>query len=642
MFNFQSKKIFLSGFLGFLLLVLAVPNQVQAEDLTDAIPLKTIELNNYFIQDISPEIQTSSLLPKEFIFQTEKIKADFDFNAFGVLWEDNLKDSQSVAISVELFLRGSSLGIFKLENLEEIVSENQGLVKHSTNPNTVAQADEFVVFIKIDEPTFQAVINKAELVYYDTRSSLTQNEKIMVADTANNEEVVKESEVPAVYSNTPKKPQNKLSIISRQEWEADESLTLKKDGSLSWAPEYKKLKAFIIHHTASTDGGDNPAASVRAIYEWHARVLHWGDIGYNFIIDKNGNIYKGRKGEVADGQAVVGGHTFNSITDKNYNEGSVGIALLGCYQNDKKGSCSTPNSMTPAMRKSLTNLIAVLAVDAGFDPNSRTTLLGTSTQRLVGHRDLDSTLCPGNTIWNDLPALRQEVAEKFKELSVAPFEAHIEKAQLDRAEVTTDLQIEAGKVHQAVVVYKNNGRKAWKQEDLYLKVYDESGHNRTDLGLKAWSDIYGKFYMNESEVAPGQTATFTFSLKSPTISGTIKLVTKLFVRKNKVANSNGYLELQFVHSYLGQTLTNNFPLAMFQKDTKQLSVSYQNIGDKKWGKNVALYLNGRMVGKFAQSVLPGETATITFPFTAPKKQQEPQRLVFMLKRQNIALAGTRA
>ena len=52
-------------------------------------------------------------------------------------------------------------------------------------------------------------------------------------------------------------------VISRAAWGADESL-------MTWTPEYRTVRKFVIHHTATSNGDLDPAATVRAIYYYHA------------------------------------------------------------------------------------------------------------------------------------------------------------------------------------------------------------------------------------------------------------------------------------------------------------------------------------------------------------------------------------
>jgi hypothetical protein len=73
-------------------------------------------------------------------------------------------------------------------------------------------------------------------------------------------------------------------ILSRRDWGADESM-------MRWTPQYKRphTKA-VIHHTVTGDGGTNVAAEMRSIYYFHAVTRGCGDIGYQYLVDKFGNL----------------------------------------------------------------------------------------------------------------------------------------------------------------------------------------------------------------------------------------------------------------------------------------------------------------------------------------------------------------
>ena len=83
---------------------------------------------------------------------------------------------------------------------------------------------------------------------------------------------------------------------------------------------YVPAKKVVIHHTATSNTYTDGAAEVRAIYTYHTRTLGWGDIGYNALVDKYGNIYEGRhgRGEGAGREIlsadVVAGHTLSTTT----------------------------------------------------------------------------------------------------------------------------------------------------------------------------------------------------------------------------------------------------------------------------------------------------------------------------------------
>ena len=59
------------------------------------------------------------------------------------------------------------------------------------------------------------------------------------------------------------------------------------------ATQYSKNTSKIaIHHNGKPSNLNNPAAAVRAIYQYHTQYAYWGDIGYNYIIAPDGTILK--------------------------------------------------------------------------------------------------------------------------------------------------------------------------------------------------------------------------------------------------------------------------------------------------------------------------------------------------------------
>lgn len=89
-------------------------------------------------------------------------------------------------------------------------------------------------------------------------------------------------------------------IIIRKGWGADEKL---REKSFAYT---KSVKAAFIHHSATGNKYTcSQAPSVlRGIYRYHVKSSGWRDIGYNFAVDKCGNIYEGRAGGVT--KAVQG------------------------------------------------------------------------------------------------------------------------------------------------------------------------------------------------------------------------------------------------------------------------------------------------------------------------------------------------
>lgn len=175
-------------------------------------------------------------------------------------------------------------------------------------------------------------------------------------------------------------------IISRAGWGANEDLRYEDDGDELWPPEHDTVRKIVVHHTATEDGGSDPASMLRAIYYYHAVTLGWGDIGYNYLVDHHGNVYEGRAG----GDGSVGGHVFG------YNSGSMGIAVIGTFQ--------SIDSAQPA----LDSIVRIINERAPrIDPGGGGPFHDRAfVPDVCGHRDLVSSDCPGDRLHGRLPEIR--------------------------------------------------------------------------------------------------------------------------------------------------------------------------------------------------------------------------------------------
>ena len=70
----------------------------------------------------------------------------------------------------------------------------------------------------------------------------------------------------------------------------------------------QSLQFAVVHHTAGANGytAAQSAAIVRAIQIYHVKGNGWNDIGYNFLVDKYGQVFEGRYGGVE--RNVIGAH----------------------------------------------------------------------------------------------------------------------------------------------------------------------------------------------------------------------------------------------------------------------------------------------------------------------------------------------
>jgi hypothetical protein len=190
-------------------------------------------------------------------------------------------------------------------------------------------------------------------------------------------------------------------ILSRVSWGANERIR-------RGHPRYADTVRFaVVHHTAGSNSYTRAqsASIVRGIERYHVLANGWDDIGYNFLVDKYGQIFEGRYGGVD--RNVIGAHA------QGFNTGSAGVALIGNYDG------TTPSA---AARTALTRLLAWRLDVAHADPLSTFSWRSSGNPRfpagrnitlrtISGHRDTGYTTCPGSRLYGELPALARSVSE---------------------------------------------------------------------------------------------------------------------------------------------------------------------------------------------------------------------------------------
>jgi hypothetical protein len=195
---------------------------------------------------------------------------------------------------------------------------------------------------------------------------------------------------------------SKPGVISRSAWGSPDG-----QGSRASVSRYP-VKHMVVHHTADSNirpsGGW--AARVRAIWSFHTITRGWGDVGYNYLIDPDGNIYEGRAG----GDDAVAFHDTG-------NYGSMGVALIGTYS-------STPPSS--AAQNALVGLLAWKASQKGIDPLGSSYYYGCDISKycrpfnggaivanIAGHRQVTPghTTCPGDATMALMPSIRNRVKQ---------------------------------------------------------------------------------------------------------------------------------------------------------------------------------------------------------------------------------------
>jgi hypothetical protein len=179
-------------------------------------------------------------------------------------------------------------------------------------------------------------------------------------------------------------------------------------------PEFGEVRLAFVHHTVNANDyspQDSPGI-VLAIARYHRDTNKWNDIGYNFLVDRYGQVFEGRAGGID--QPVVGAQS------QGYNGASTGVANIGTF--DVAGQTE------PAL-DALSKLIAwklaihgapvegeVTVTSRGGESNRYPSGQPVVFQRIAGHRDGDKTECPGTALFSQLPELRQRAAAQQRAL----------------------------------------------------------------------------------------------------------------------------------------------------------------------------------------------------------------------------------
>jgi len=211
-------------------------------------------------------------------------------------------------------------------------------------------------------------------------------------------------------------------IRSRASWNA-----LDYKGTPQIASE---LKMAIVHHTVSRNGyaAGEVAGMIAAIQRYHMDSNGWNDIGYNFVVDRFGGIWDARQGGTHN--AVIGGHAYG------FNTATTGISVLGDHQSARPSS-EAVEAVTALAAWKLDLHGCDVAAPVWYS-SAATDTSGTYA-RIIGHRDVGSTACPGQYLYPQLGAIRADAHMRQLGLEDIPLTSIYAAAVawMVRADITT-------------------------------------------------------------------------------------------------------------------------------------------------------------------------------------------------------------
>lgn len=137
-----------------------------------------------------------------------------------------------------------------------------------------------------------------------------------------------------------------------------------------------KWTYIIVHHSGAEE------KDTEQIRRYHMQSRGWRDIGYNYIVERNGRVVTGRSLDIA------GAH----CKDKQMNTRGIGVCMIGNMQN---------HPPLPAQYEALINQLAALAKRYDIP-----------VKNILGHKEVPSpTDCPGRYV--DMAKVRQDVEKQL-------------------------------------------------------------------------------------------------------------------------------------------------------------------------------------------------------------------------------------
>lgn len=610
-------------------------------------------------------------------YLSPSVAFDYSFSSAAVSWEQ-AADEPDAALS----LRSSRDGKKWSDWYESVLFYKNSQTRYGEVIISPDSSRYIQIRAELHEPTAQTVnIQSAKInIFPETKTPLTAQAIKFLAG---------KFKTFKAFAQT-----SDLKIISRAEWGANEDWRFcatwdaakntceTKSPGPKWPPEIYPVKKFIIHHTAGDSHNKiDPKEAIKNIYLWHAIIIEggWGDIGYNYLIDQNGNIYEGRFG----GDGVQAGHTFNGPYCKRIgtagldavpcsvskgdaeigyqmNAGTIGIAVLGNFNtetaNEKvkaaiaklinlKSQTSqinpqdtadwnvpikvkSPDGMEPGIVESAIRDSGVLlsgkslTFDFDFTDPAKPQAVIHGLPAIISHRDVDRTSCPGDNFYPQL--------EEIRRLAVNPtteYEAKFESSTLPAA-------MYVSKADNGEIKIRNTGSRSWLKADVDLRIFDD-GRKPSLFKDGPWNDPAGKFLFNETEVKPQELASFKVPLMAPQFAGMYKHEFALFkTADNTEIFGSAFDRLMRVdETHQGEFIFSSLRAAVKTVWRPTMKLTFKNTGFATWSKNTILEIydpsgipgafksktqKGYTAATLGATIKSGENAIFTMKLTPPQ------------------------
>jgi hypothetical protein len=310
------------------------------------------------------------------------------YGAVGVTWAPQEQVSESeLTVSARTLSAGTwsrwTEVEYDAEHGPDPGSREGRRARPGTEPLLIGEVDRVQVRVTDNSGRTPADLRLAVIDPGTPTRTVSQRAALDTAETTAAETTAAE---PAARGGVTPEPQ----IFSRAQWGADESMRDKR------SLRYYEVHAGFVHHTVNANdySRDEVPGILRSIYAYHTKSRGWSDVGYNFLVDRFGRIWEGRAGGVD--RPVVGAHTLG------YNDYAFAMSAIGNFEQVKPSQ---------AMVEAYGALFAWKLSLHGVDASSTEQQVGSDTFPAInGHRDADSTACPGKYLYARLDDIRSLAA----------------------------------------------------------------------------------------------------------------------------------------------------------------------------------------------------------------------------------------
>ena len=356
---------FISGSIAALALMASISAPAHADDTSLQPKAEPVDVGTTSVPAVSDAVAKAAEKADDdaadLVAQLPARRTD-DFGLVGVTWERGF-DAKGMTVQVRLRTDGAWSD---WEELDVESDEGEG-GRDGTEPLWAGSADG--VAVRVTSPTGERPSGLAvSTIDPGTTPSTATASNALYSGTSTGA-VTQVADGSPAYTPKP-------AIISRSAWGA-------KPNTYCDSPRTgNETRGVVVHHTAGSNSytKSQSAGIVRAVQAYHMKGRDWCDIGYNFLVDRYGQIFEGRNGGVD--KPVRGAHA----GDKAVNTYTMGVSMMGTF---------TSVQPTEATKDAMVKLIG-WRLGTTFHAAKGTYGVGNYTlNRIAGHRNVVSTACPG-------------------------------------------------------------------------------------------------------------------------------------------------------------------------------------------------------------------------------------------------------